>query len=152
MTTRVVTNEFEREALITFIRSRPLPITVEVAKGKRRSVAQNRRQRYLINEIAEQTYQTAEEVRAYCKLTVGVPILRASSELFAEKYDRLIKPLPYEAKLEMMAEPIDFPVSRLLNTKQTTEYLDEIARRFSEQGVVFSEDEDRAAAFGRRAA
>lgn len=143
MTTRVVTNPVQREALLQFIASRTFPFTAEVVKGKRRSVEQNRLQRRLINEIAEQTDQTAEEVRAFCKLTIGVPILRAASEMFAEKYDRLIKPMPYECKLEMMAEPIDFPITRLMNTAQKTAFLDGIYRRFAEQGVVFSEDKER---------
>lgn len=138
MTTRVVSTEADREGLLRLIRARPLPFTVEIVKGKRRSVEQNRLQRRLLNEIAEQTGQTAEEVRASCKLTIGVPILRAESELFAEKYDRHIRHLPYETKLALMAEPFDFPVTRLMRTDQKTRYLDEIVRHFGAQGVVFS--------------
>lgn len=144
MTTRVVLTEHHRAALAALISNQPLPFTAEVVKGKRRSVEQNRLQRRLINEIAEQTGQTAEEVRALCKLTIGVPILRAANELFAEKYDRIIKPLPYETKLEVMAEPIDFPVTRLMTTAQKKEYLDSIYRTFSTKGIVFSEDRERA--------
>lgn len=138
MTTRVVDSEEDREALVALIRSRPLPFTVEIVKGKRRSVEQNRRQRHLIREIAEQTDQTAEEVRAYCKLTIGVPMLRSESELFAESYDATVKGLPYETKLALMAEPLDLPVTRLMTVEQTTRYLDEIERTFAEQGVRFS--------------
>lgn len=145
MTTRVITSESQRNDLVKLIGSRPLPFTAEVVKGKRRSVEQNRLQRRLINEIASQTDQTPEEVRAFCKLTIGVPILRAGSALFAEKYDRLVKPMPYERKLEFMAEPIDFPVTRLMTTAMKTQFLEEIYRVFSAQGVVFSEDRERAA-------
>lgn len=145
MTTRVITSENQRQDLVKLIGSRPLPFTAEVVKGKRRSVEQNRLQRRLINEIASQTDQTPEEVRAFCKLTIGVPILRAGNELFAEKYDRLVKPMPYESKLEVMAEPIDFPVTRLMTTAMKTQFLEEIYRVFYAQGVVFSEDRERAA-------
>lgn len=138
MTTRVVSTEADRLGLMRLLQAREIPFTVEVVKGKRRSVDQNRMQRRLLNEIAEQTGQTAEEVRAYCKLTVGIPILRAESELFAQKYDEHIRPLPYETKLAMMAEPFDFPVTRLMTTAQKTRYLDEIHRHFGAQGVVFS--------------
>lgn len=138
MTTRVIANEYGREGLIRLIQTRELPFTVEIVKGKRRSVDQNRMQRRLLSEIADQTGQTAEEVRAYCKLTIGVPILRAESELFAEKYDQHIRPLPYATKLAMMAEPFDFPITRLMSTSQKTKYLDEIQRHFGGQGVVFS--------------
>lgn len=138
MTTRVVATEADRQGLMRLLQAREMPFTVEIVKGKRRSVDQNRLQRRLLNEIAEQTGQTAEEVRAYCKLTIGIPILRAESELFAQKYDEHIRPLPYETKLAMMAEPFDFPVTRLMTTAQKTRYLDEIQRHFGEQGVVFS--------------
>ena len=145
MTTRVITSENQRQDLVKLIGSRPLPFTAEVVKGKRRSTDQNRLQRRLIKEIAEQLDQTPEEVRALCKLTIGVPILRAENEIFAEKYDRIIRPLPYETKLEVMAEPLDFPVTRLMNTAQKTRFLEEMYRVFSAQGVVFSEDRERAA-------
>ena len=138
MTTRVVSTEADRQGLMRLLQARELPFTVEIVKGKRRSVDQNRMQRRLLNEIAEQTGQTAEEVRAYCKLTIGIPILRAESELFAQKYDEHIRRLPYETKLAMMAEPFDFPVTRLMTTAQKTRYLDEIQRHFGAQGVVFS--------------
>jgi len=147
MVSRVITREEDRLSLISLIRDRPLPFTVEIVKGKRRSVEQNRLQRRLLNEIAEQTDQTAEEVRAFCKLTIGVPILRNESELFAEKYDRLIKHLPYAQKLELMAEPFDFPITRIMTTAQKTAFIEGIYRVFSEQGVVFSDTpEDRRAA------
>jgi hypothetical protein len=144
MTTRVITSENQRQDLVKLIGTRPLPFTAEVVKGKRRSVEQNRLQRRLISEIASQTDQTPEEVRSFCKLTIGVPILRAGNEMFAEKYDRLVKPMPYERKLELMAEPIDFPVTRLMTTAMKTQYLEEIYRVFSQQGVVFTEDRERA--------
>jgi len=137
MASRVITNVAERDGLLKFIMSRPLPITVEVVKGKRRSVEQNRLQRSMLNEIAEQIGQTAEEVRAYCKLTIGVPILRAENEIFAERYDRIVKPLPYEQKIALMSEPFDMPVTRIMTTKQKTQYIDAIARFYAGQGVVF---------------
>jgi hypothetical protein len=136
MTTRVVKNEADREGLVRLLQAREMPFTVEIVKGKRRSVDQNRLQRRFLNEIAEQTGQTPEEVRAYCKLTIGVPILRSESEMFAQKYDQHIRRLPYETKLALMAEPFDFPVTRLMSTAQKTRFLDEIVRHFGEQGVV----------------
>lgn len=145
MTTRVITSEHERHDLVKLIGSRPLPFTAEVVKGKRRSTDQNKLQRRLIKEISEQLDQAPEEVRAFCKLTIGVPILRAENELFAEKYDRIIRPLPYETKLEVMAEPLDFPVTRLMNTAQKTRFIEEMYRVFAAQGVIFAEERERAA-------
>lgn len=139
MTTRVIKSEYSRDLLIRLLKEQKLPFTVDITKGKRRSVEQNRLQRLLLNEIAEQLGdQTPEEVRGYCKLTLGVPILRAENEDFREKYDRIVKPLPYKTKLELMMEPIDFPVTRLMKTDQKTRYLDGIYRHFCEKGVVLT--------------
>ncbi|HEV2557273.1 MAG TPA: hypothetical protein VGU45_01480 [Microvirga sp.] len=145
MTTRVLQSEADREGLIKLLRSRDLPITVEVVQGKRRSAGANRLQRRLIAEIAEQTGQDPEDVRAYAKLVIGVPILRADSELFAERYDATVKGLPYETKLALMREPLDLPISRLMTVSQTTRYLEEMVRHFAERGVVFSAPEWEAA-------
>lgn len=63
MTTRTVTSEYERQMLLKLIHGHKLPFTVDIAKGKRRSVDQNRLQRLWCNEVAEQRGEfTAEEV------------------------------------------------------------------------------------------
>lgn len=142
MTSRSITTEADRKFLYRFLATQKLPFTVDVIRGKRRSVEQNRLQRVLINEIAEQLGdRTAEEVRGYCKLTIGVPILRAENEAFREKYDAVVKPLSYEQKLALMMEPLDMPVTRLMSTEQKTRYLDAVVRHFAEQGVVLSQVE-----------
>ncbi len=63
-----------------------------------------------------------------------MPILRAENDDFCEKYDRIIRPLPYEAKLEMMMEPLDFPITRIMSTKQKTDFLDGVAKYWSGLG------------------
>lgn len=139
MTSRVITTEADREGLVRFIQSRPLPITVEVVKGKRRSVEQNKLQRRMVSEIAEQLGDTTpEEVRAYCKLHIGVPILRDESESFRAKYDEHFRGLSYETKLALMGEPFDFPVTRLMNTSQKTRYIEGIMRHYAEMGIYIT--------------
>jgi hypothetical protein len=140
MTSRIVKNEYERGLLLRFIESQKLPFTANISKGGKRSVEQNRLQRLWLNEIAEQLGdRTAEEVRGDAKLRFGVPILRAENEEFCEKYDRIIKPLPYETKLELMMEPLDFPVTRLMSTDQKTRYLDALCQHYLEQGMALTE-------------
>ena len=140
MATRVVKTETDRKLLLAFLAKRPIPFTVDITSGKHRSVEQNKLQRLWLNEAAAQLEgQTAEELRGLCKLTIGVPILRAENEDFREKYDAVVRPLPYEAKLAIMQEPLDLPVTRLMNTDQKTRYLDGISRMFAEQGVVLTE-------------
>jgi hypothetical protein len=120
---------------------------VEITTGRRRSSEQNRLQRLWLNEAAEQLGDvTAEELRGYCKLVFGVPILRAENEAFAERYDAVVKPLNYEQKVALMMEPLDMPITRLMNASQKTRYLDQIAKHFAEQGVVLTDPDRRAAA------
>jgi len=139
MTSRVIDSETDRRVLLLLLKQQALPFTVEVVKGRRRTVEQNRLQRLWCNEISEQLGdRTPEEARGYCKLTLGVPILRAENELFREKYDRIVKPLSYETKLELMMELIDFPCTRLMSTGQKSKYLDAVVRHFSEHGVVLT--------------
>lgn len=147
MVMRAVHNEHERRLLLKFLQGRKLPFTVELADGRKRSTEQNRLQRLWLNEIAEQAGdRTAEEVRGEAKLRFGVPILRSEDEVFREKYDRLIRPLPYVAKLELMMEPIDFPVTRLMTSDQTTRYLDAIYRHYTEHGFALTQPDSRSAA------
>ncbi len=139
MTTRLVRDEKDRELLIRFIQRHKLPFTVNIVKGLPRTVLQNRLQRKWLNEIAEQLGdQTPEEVRGYCKLALGVPILRAENEDFCAKYDAIVKPLTYEKKLSIMMEPLDMPITRLMSTSQKTRYLDGIYKHFAERGVVLT--------------
>lgn len=143
MTTRFLDTEYDRQMLLRFIKEQPLPFTVSLSKGGKRSLKQNKLQRLWLNEIADQFGdRTPEEVRGYCKLTIGVPILRAENETFRERYDAIVKPLPYEQKLALMMEPLDFPITRLMTTKQATAYLDGVHRHFSEKGIVLTDPGD----------
>ena len=144
MTTRILLNNADREQFKALLDSYKLPCTVNLTKGKNRSVEQNKLQRLWINEAVEQLEdETAEEKRAYCKLHFGVPILRNENEEFREKYDRIIRPHSYEDKLTMMALPLDFPVTRLMTTGQKKRYLDDIWMHFSSLGVKLTDPEEK---------
>ena len=144
MTDRIIRSETDLLMALKFIESRKMPFTISIRKGADRTVDQNRLQRMWLNEAAEQLGdQTAEELRGYCKLTIGVPIMRESSEDFRAKYDSIIKPHTYEEKLQMMMEPLDFPVTRLMKTSEKTRYLDAIWDHFTGQGLVLTEPEGK---------
>lgn len=145
MTTRFIQTPWDRQMLFKLIDQHKEPITITITKGKHRTTEQNRLQRKWVQEIAEQLGdRTVEDVRAFCKLHIGIPILRNENEAFKAEYDAVIRPLPYETKMRMMKVPLDWAVTRLMNTKQLTAYLDEIHRTFSEQGVVLTIPEDNA--------
>lgn len=143
MATRIVETEAERRHLLRFIEAQKLPLTVKVDAVGKRSARQNRLNRQWMLDIAEQLDGwDAEYARGYCKLHFGIAILRNSDEQFSAEYEKVIRPLPYELKLKLMMVPFDFGVTRLMNVKQQTAYLDAVHRHFSEQGVVLTDPGD----------
>lgn len=144
MATRFIESESGRTSLLRFIEKQKLPFVAEIQPGRARTVAQNKLQRLWLNEVSEQMGdRTPEEVRGFCKLHFGVPIMRAASEGFQQTYDEVIRPLPYAAKIKLMMVPLDLPVTRLMNTKNTTQYLDEIYQHFTGEGVALTQPEDQ---------
>lgn len=143
MASRIIETPSDLKMLIRFLENHDLPMTVSISAGGKRTVKQNRLNRQWMQEIAEQMGDsTAEEWRGYCKLTIGVPILRSQNEEFCERYDQVIRPLPYEVKLAMMQEPLDFPITRIMTVRQQTEYLDGVHRHFSSKGIVLTDPGD----------
>ncbi len=143
MTTWAVRTEQEREQVIKIIRGRELPFTINATKGAPRSIDQNKLQRKWLTEAEQQGDCTAEEYRAYCKLHFGVAIMKFESPEWAEKYDRIVKPMDYKTKLELMAEPFDFPVTRCLSTKGAKKYLDQMYDYFTGKGFTLTDPDNR---------
>lgn len=120
-----------------FASAMPMPFTVTFKQGE-----ETRRDRQ--NRFAFEAYsqvagilgdRTANDVRAETKLRVGIPILRGEDDDFRDKYDRIVKPLPYEAKLATMVEPFDFPVTRLMTVEQMTKYISGMLQHWDTQGA-----------------
>lgn len=141
---RWIRNVQDKQRLIAYLQRQTEPMTITIEKGihDKRSNDQNRLQRLWLNELAEQGDMTAEEYRAYCKLHFGVPILRNANEQFRTAYDDKVKPFPYEQKLAFMAEPFDFPVTRLMTVKQHKQFLDAIYVHFTGLGFVLTNPDD----------
>ena len=139
MTSRAIRTEGDIEALRVFLRGRKLPVTVEIVAGVKRSNPQNKLGHKWYGEIAAQLGdQTALDVKKYCKLHFGVPIMRAASEIFRDEYDRVLRRLPYETKLALMAF---YPVTSIMTTKQETEYLEAIRDEFIGKGFRLTDPE-----------
>jgi hypothetical protein len=102
-----------------------LYVEMQLVSGKPRSVKQNN----LIYKLYAQAARLAEgetplTIRRYCKLTLGVPLLRSEDEAYRKVWDSYIKPcLTYEQKLGLMDF---FPVSSHMSTAQETRYIDSI--------------------------
>lgn len=143
MTSRVIKTGADRDNFIDLLKSYKLPCTVNLTKGRNRTLEQNKLQFLWLNEAAEQLGEySVEDYRAYCKLHFAVPIMRGEDEKFREVYDRLIRPRSYEEKLELMRAPMDLPVTRIMKTGQLKRYLDDVYHHFASLGVVLTEPSD----------
>ncbi len=138
---RVIRNHQDLIRYEKYLETRQFPFTVSDSQGAKRSAEQNRLMRQWCLDLEAQGDQTAEEYRAEIKLRLGVPILRAENADFCARYDEVVKPLPYETKLELMREPFDFPVTRLMTVKQQNRLLDEVQRHYSAQGFHLTDPE-----------
>jgi len=142
VTTRVLETKSDIDMLASLLRAKKLPCTVTVVQGRKRSTEQNRLNRMWMIEAAQQLGEfDAEGYRAFCKLHFGVPILRNENEAFREQYDAIVKPLSYEQKIEIMKEPIDLPITRLMTSGQEKRYLDDVWDHFTKLGVKLTEPE-----------
>lgn len=140
MNPRFVDSENDRKALLLFIGSRELPLTVTITAGGKRGSQQNRLAFQWYREIGDQCFgRDTEEARAHCKLHHGVPIRKNDDPDYAALYDEAIRPLPYELKMKLMRAPTDFPVTRDMSVKQMTRYLDAIWAEFAAQGVMLTD-------------
>lgn len=141
---RVVKNADDLTLLTVYLEQRKRPFTVDITDGRDRSSEQNRLSQKWYAEIAEQTGEAREDVRARCKLEIGVPIMRSGSDKFRATYDRLIRPLDYADKLELIRDT-DMPVTRLMNVGQMTEFMDAVFQRHAEFGIALTVPEDKFA-------
>lgn len=144
MTQRIVKDAKDLELLKTYLDGRKQPFTVDITDGRDRSAEQNRLAQKWFAEIADQTGEDREEVRARCKLEIGVPIMREASDQFRATYDRIVRPLPYDDKLALIRDT-DMPVTRLMNVKQMTHFMDLVFQRHAEFGIVLTIPPDRFA-------
>lgn len=104
--------------------------------GEQRTLEQNRLQMKWHKEASEQLKSgTPKDMRAFAKLHIGVAILCSEDAEFKAEYDRVMGPLPYETKLALMVEPFDFPVTRLMNKRQKSDYLTALKDHYESQGV-----------------
>jgi len=125
MASIAIRTEQDRKMAMRRLENAELPSTMSLTKGAPRSLEQNNLQQMWNMELSQQGDQTFEEYRAYNKLHFGIPILRNNDD-FKQQYDKVVKPLAYEQKLEIMKAPIDFPVTRLMKVKEHKQFLDDI--------------------------
>ena len=138
MTHRVLASPADLDAFIEFLTGLKLPVTVEWVQGRDRTGEQNRLQWKWASEAGMQLGETPDEVQRRWKLHHGVPILREDSEEFRQFYDRSLKRLPYELKLEAMRF---VPVTSEFKVKQMIRFMDAIWKECGEQRIHLTDPE-----------
>lgn len=102
--------------------------------GKKRSLDQNAISHVWYEQMGRELREDSTNGwRRYCKLHHGVPILRAEDADFRGFYDRALKGLPYEDKLQAMDY---FPVTSLMTKPQLSAYLEAVQADFHKRGVM----------------
>lgn len=106
-------------------------IRLTVKAGKARSIDQNSISHTWYEQVSRELREdTPLEVKNFCKLHYGVPILRAEDEEFRNLYDLVIKPLPYEKKLAAMSA---WPVTSLMTKAQLSQYLEAMRAGYADR-------------------
>jgi hypothetical protein len=141
MPTKIIREPKHIQALAKMLSGRKLPITVTWTQGASRSSLQNRLSHRWYADVSRQLGdQTTEEVRAYCKLMFGVPLLQSENEAFQLAYDNVMEGRGYGERLAII-QALDLPVTRLMTVKQMTAFMDEMQRHWSGQGVQLTDPE-----------
>jgi len=106
-------------------------------KGKSRTIEQNRWIYEAYTMISQQTGDTPQEVRRFCKFTFGLVILFADDEESAKRWRRVAKTLGYEEMLLAM-DMID--VTSKFTVKQLSRYIESMLVHY--QGLMLPESQD----------
>lgn len=144
MTIRAVKYVDDLALLKVYLDGRKRPFTVDIEDGRNRSVEQNRLSQKWYGEIADQTGEDREDVRARCKLEIGVPILRRDNEKFRATYDKVVRPLDYADKITFIRDT-DMAVTRLMKVAEMSEYMDTVFQRHAEFGIALTVPPDKFA-------
>jgi hypothetical protein len=148
MAHRIVENAGQLADLVKLLANLKYPITVEWVQGRDRTRDQNALQFLWATEAAHQLGdRSVDEIRHEWKLRHGVPILREDSADFREIYDRVLKPLPYEQKIQAMRF---IPVTSEMKVRQMVRFLDAVSRECAEQGIRLTEPDPSLASYQQR--
>ena len=131
----IVTRQ-EAERLAEFLVGLSPPFTVSWTEGGKRSLDQNALMWRWNDEIAKHFGdQTADDVHRENKLLIGCRILVRDDPDFADFVTNL-SGLTYEQKLQAM----DYlAVTSIMTTRQLSEFMDTVHRKFSQQGVMLTD-------------
>lgn len=141
MPTLVIRDPQHIDALSKRLTGRKLPLTVTWVQGAGLSRQQQRLSFRWYQDVSRQLGDmTVEEVRADCKVSFGVPILRLENEAFRASWDVTFGALDHERQRKFV-EALQIPVTSLMTVKQMTDYLDAMQCHFAPMGLRLTDPE-----------
>lgn len=141
MPTKVLREPAHVEALARLLAGRKLPMTVTFTQGAARTSLQNALAQRWFTDIARQLGDsTHDDIRAMCKVQIGVPILRAENDAFRQQWDATFGAMPHGAQIDAV-KVLDVPVTRLMTLRQMTAFMDEMQRHWSGIGIRLTDPE-----------
>lgn len=129
--------------MLAVMRQYKLPFVVRCDLGLAaiRSLDQNALSHVWYSQIAEQSGLTKLEAKAFCKLLFGVPIMSEKSDAFKRAYDKHMKSLSYGQKINFLIAT-DMPVTSTFNSKEMSEYMENMYRYFKDKGIELRREGD----------
>lgn len=117
------------------------PVSIDVKRHQsKRGLSPNALSWVWYGQIAKHMGQSVDEVHTECKLTMGVPILRAENAEFRDAYDQVLKGHSYADKLMIVKF---LPVTSIMTKSQMARYLDDMQQEFTYQGIALQSREDQ---------
>ena len=139
---RTISHADDWTRFLAWVADMPMPFTVAVMKGKGRSLDQNALLHKWFGEIARtREGHTLLDVKGECHKKYGVPI-KMSDPQFAWVWSQTGAKLPYEKQCAYLASGV-LNVSSTMTKAQLSQYMDEMSRDFTSQGVTLTQPEDR---------
>lgn len=118
----------------------PLPLTVTVGEGGKRSLQQNALLHKWYGQIASHKGDvTAMDVKGQCHVAYGVPI-RLRDPVFARVWQSMFAGLTYEQQCFLFSRGI-LAMTREMGVKELSEYMDAMARDYRTEGVFLTDPE-----------
>ena len=134
---RSATNKQEAGRICDYIIGLPLPFTVTIKEGKKRTLSQNQLIHLWFGEIAKQTHESTDQIKRECKYYHGCPILMAEDPQFV-KFVENLSHLTVEEKIAAM----DYvAVTSVMDTKQLGRFADAVQRKYLGQGLRLTDPE-----------
>ena len=143
MTKYVITNEEAKASVLKILGGIPVPFELVISDKRTRTLEQNALLHKWVEELTEQRGDVESgDVKAEIKLRFGIPILRRDEPKFKETYDRLLKPISYEEKIELIRY-MGLPVTSVMSVKQLTELLETAERYYTSKGFTLTAGVDQ---------